>query len=304
VTSSDVAAWDRLLLSLLPTVADPTPAELRSALMRAARALKADDPELVPPSVRRAGSFAVSEHVEREATRAVIRTAYTLGDAGLASTGPSDLHPEHELEEVHPRLFAGPLLTLDWCGRLVAEFARLRAWSAAHGIPPVAPNSMSRYGLILDDLGLGAAVRWLTREVLRPLAASRYADLGGADLEDPHAFLVEYGDDADQELGLHVDDSEVTLNLCLGETFEGGELYFEGLRCESHRQTPCSTADTFLYQHAPGRALLHAGKHRHGAHPIRRGRRVNLIVWCRSPATRAAASPGSCPEWCRESRAL
>lgn len=35
-------------------------------------------------------------------------------------------------------------------------------------------------------------------------------------------------------LGFHVDDSEVTLNVCLGKQFSGGELYFRGIRCENH----------------------------------------------------------------------
>ena len=35
-------------------------------------------------------------------------------------------------------------------------------------------------------------------------------------------------------VGFHVDDSEVTLNVCLGKQFSGGELYFRGIRCENH----------------------------------------------------------------------
>ena len=37
--------------------------------------------------------------------------------------------------------------------------------------------------------------------------------------------------------GFHVDDSEVTLNVCLGKEFSGGELYFRGTRCEKHVNT-------------------------------------------------------------------
>ncbi|KVH95698.1 hypothetical protein Ccrd_002227 [Cynara cardunculus var. scolymus] len=32
----------------------------------------------------------------------------------------------------------------------------------------------------------------------------------------------------------HVDDSEVTLNVCLGKQFTGGELFFRDVRCEKH----------------------------------------------------------------------
>ncbi len=34
--------------------------------------------------------------------------------------------------------------------------------------------------------------------------------------------------------GFHVDDSEVTLNVCLGKQFEGGDLFFRGVRCDKH----------------------------------------------------------------------
>lgn len=35
-------------------------------------------------------------------------------------------------------------------------------------------------------------------------------------------------------VGFHVDDSEVTLNVCLGKQFSGGELFFRGTRCDKH----------------------------------------------------------------------
>lgn len=34
-----------------------------------------------------------------------------------------------------------------------------------------------------------------------------------------------------------MDDSEVTLNVCLGNQFVGGELFFRGTRCEKHVNT-------------------------------------------------------------------
>lgn len=42
-------------------------------------------------------------------------------------------------------------------------------------------------------------------------------------------------------LGFHVDDSEVTLNVCLGKHFSGGELFFRGVRCDKHVNS--ATAD-------------------------------------------------------------
>lgn len=31
-----------------------------------------------------------------------------------------------------------------------------------------------------------------------------------------------------------MDDSEVTLNVCLGKQFSGGTLFFRGVRCDEH----------------------------------------------------------------------
>ena len=41
-------------------------------------------------------------------------------------------------------------------------------------------------------------------------------------------FTVEYGEDADKELGMHYDHSLITINVCINATFEGGELQFFG----------------------------------------------------------------------------
>lgn len=35
------------------------------------------------------------------------------------------------------------------------------------------------------------------------------------------------------------------------------------------------------YSHVPGRAVLHRGRHRHGARATTSGWRVNLLLWCR-----------------------
>ena len=265
------------------------------------RLMRMSDDDLAPEAVealRRLRAHAGTDGPERPGDPA---------DAGDLSDpddpdGIDDPAGPRPLREIHHRLFVGELLSRAWCDRLLAELSRLRAWVAAEELPAMAPNSMNRYGVLLDDLGLRPALDWLTAEVVRPLASAVYPDLGGADLEDCHGFIVEYADDGDLHLDFHIDDSEVTLNLCLGDGFEGGELYFQGLRCMRHLQTGCSREDGFQYAHVPGQALLHAGKHRHGAHPIRAGRRVNLILWCRSTSVRSAAPEGTCPEWCRESR--
>ena len=34
-----------------------------------------------------------------------------------------------------------------------------------------------------------------------------------------------------------MDDSEVSLNVCVGKQFSGGELFFRGVRCDEHVNT-------------------------------------------------------------------
>ena len=70
--------------------------------------------------------------------------------------------------------------------------------------------------------------------VLLTICAVYFPDVGGFDLDSHHGFVVEYGVDRDVDLGFHTDDSEVTLNVCLGKQFTGGDLFFRGMRCEDH----------------------------------------------------------------------
>ncbi|KAL0424693.1 UNVERIFIED_CONTAM: DExH-box ATP-dependent RNA helicase DExH17 [Sesamum radiatum] len=109
-----------------------------------------------------------------------------------------------------------------------------------------------------------------------------FAEVGGSTLDAHHGFVLEYGMDRDVDLGFHVDDSEVTLNVCLGKQFSGGELFFRGVRCEKHVNTETQSEEIFDYSHVPGRAVLHRGRHRHGARATTSGNRINLLLWCRS----------------------
>lgn len=239
---------------------------------------------------------------------------YPLSDPGLAVLQEADLHPDLRaalasgdlgavLDEVHPEIYAVPVVSADWCARLVAELAAFDAWVLRTGCRYEPPNSMNRYGVVLDEIGLSQTLEALMQQAIRPLAGAVFADVGGDSLDEHHGFIVEYQRGGDRSLGFHVDDSEVTLNLCLGEGFSGGELYFEGRRCAQHRQTGCSSADQYHWAHRPGVGLLHAGKHRHGAMSIVDGRRRNLILWCRSTSYRQTADEETCPDWCQRSRA-
>ena len=209
---------------------------------------------------------------------------------------------------VHPGLWALPVLDPTWCAHHRSEVASYRAWAARARVEVVAPNSMNRYGLVLDSEVDGDAPtpRLLDlaplRVALAPLTARLFPEVGGGALDSHHGFVVSYAMNGDVDLSFHADDAEVTLNLCLGGGFEGGELWFEGRRCFSHHDDAARPGEPFTWVHEPGVALLHAGAHRHGARPIRQGSRDNLILWMRAGGLRAASDPAlgfeGCPDWC------
>jgi hypothetical protein len=109
---------------------------------------------------------------------------------------------------------------------------------------------------------------------------------------------VEYKIGKDTSLDFHVDASDVTLNVCLGKEFTGGSLFFRGIRCGLCQETLPRPEEEFEINHIPGRAILHRGKHRHGANPILGGERSNLIVWFNSSRFAAQHDPTRCPAWC------
>ncbi|RZC70828.1 hypothetical protein C5167_034005 [Papaver somniferum] len=119
-----------------------------------------------------------------------------------------------------------------------------------------------------------------------PYPKCSFHEVGGSTLDSHHGFVVEYGRDRDVDLGFHVDDCEVTLNVCLGRQFSGGDLYFRGIRCDKHVNTEYQPEESFDYSHVIGQAVLHSGRHRYGARATRSGHRINLLLWCRSSAFR------------------
>lgn len=131
------------------------------------------------------------------------------------------------------------------------------------------PNSMNKYGLVLDDIGMGDVCKKLLSQVVNPLVRRVYPRIGP--LKTYHGFTVNYDPKKQGNLDLHRDDSLVTLNVCLGREFTGGKLVF--------RYDDGGIA--VKLDHVVGRAVLHLGEQLHEAQKIRTGTRSNLILWCR-----------------------
>lgn len=223
----------------------------------------------------------------------------SLFDSMLAPSLVSALDaeaPSSVLEERAPGVFEFELFTEKTCQLWLRELHAFEHHCARTNTKPTRPNSMNAYGVVLSELSLQYAMDDLLARCVRPLATAVLATHHAATLDHQHAFVVDYAVGGDRSLDLHVDDSEVTLNVCLGWEFEGAAVRFEGVRCEDHRADPSDASERFEWTPRPGSALLHAGANRHCVTELRDGRRTNLIVWARSAKHRRAHdSPHSAP---------
>ncbi|KAH9763716.1 2-oxoglutarate and iron-dependent oxygenase domain-containing protein CP2 [Citrus sinensis] len=150
------------------------------------------------------------------------------------------------ISEPSPGVFTFEMLQPRFCELLLAEVENFEKWVNEAKFRIMRPNTMNKYGAVLDDFGLETMLDKLMETYIRPLSKVFFAEVGGSTLDSHHGFVVEYGKDRDVDLGFHVDDSEVTLNVCLGKQFTGGELFFRGTRCEKHVNTGSQT-ETILF---------------------------------------------------------
>eukprot|EP00455_Lapot_gusevi_P027917 TRINITY_DN2967_c0_g1_i10.p1 TRINITY_DN2967_c0_g1~~TRINITY_DN2967_c0_g1_i10.p1 ORF type:complete len:331 (-),score=39.11 TRINITY_DN2967_c0_g1_i10:166-1083(-) len=203
-------------------------------------------------------------------------------------------------------LFKFPMFTLEFCAHILEELDHFSSYAIAQRLPLSRPNTMNRYGLILDDLpNMFDVMQELATRYVQPLsfAVPHLAQFCGQGFDHHHAFTVEYGMQKDKKLDFHVDNSQITLNVCLGKDFTDGALHFRGVRCDAHINTQNTPAEFESFDHIPGTALIHPGRARHLATKITSGERVNLILWAQSSSFLAQDAEerglkNGCRTWC------
>ncbi|XP_078337622.1 2-oxoglutarate and iron-dependent oxygenase domain-containing protein 2-like isoform X3 [Crassostrea virginica] len=184
------------------------------------------------------------------------------------------------------RVYTFPIFTEEFCRLFVEEMSHFEDCDCPKG----RPNTMNKYGVLLNELGFDENFFTPLREhYISAITSILYPDWGGASLDSHKAFVVKYKLGEDTDLNYHYDNAEITLNVSLGKTFTGGELYF-GDMFEPQKVTNKNTNFSEI-SHVPTVALLHRGQHRHGAWPISSGERYNLIIWMRSSAVRNVCCP-------------
>ena len=183
----------------------------------------------------------------------LLDAARTLRSGDASVTARDRDAAERELralfKEVAPGVWAThALFTPAFRRELLSELRHREA----SGVPMRRPNGMNRYGAILEDIGLGSALRGLAAAYVRPLAQTFFpAHIGRGDADESYSFAVNYkkhdpstdpasahasAHEHDVSLAEHRDASVATLNICIGPEgeggaargFEGGDLRFYG----------------------------------------------------------------------------
>lgn len=177
------------------------------------------------------------------------------------------------LREEAPQVYSFNAFSESFLFLLNEELKHFYEMAEKHKIQVRRPNSMNNYGVILNEIGLRETITSLQQAFLWPLAKLLFP-VQGYQFDDHHSFIVRYNADEDLGLDMHMDDSDVTFNVCLGEIFTGATLTFCGnFGSRNHRKSVAN------YTHEIGRAVMHLGLRRHGADDIESGTRVNMIVW-------------------------
>jgi hypothetical protein len=169
------------------------------------------------------------------------------------------------VEHIGHEVFAFDLFSERQCADLLEQVDEL---------PISPPNSMNKYGKTLRGRRLTALVAELVVKHVTPIVRSSYMEIAQLRLaplkKHPYAFVVDYSPKTQRSLAWHHDTSDVTLNVCLGRDFAGGDLQF----------FTRSGDKKFIVKQIVGRAIVHRGSHGHRALPLVAGARTNLILWC------------------------
>ncbi|KAM7262692.1 hypothetical protein ACFE04_000375 [Oxalis oulophora] len=105
--------------------------------------------------------------------------------------------------EPTPSVFTFEMFNPQFCELMIAEIQNFKKWVEENNVQILRPNKVKKFGVVLDDFGLESMLEKIMDDCIRPVAK-----------------------------GLHVDDSIMTLDVCLGQQFSGGDLYFSGARCD------------------------------------------------------------------------
>lgn len=204
------------------------------------------------------------------------------------------------LTEIGKNIFYGRMLNNTFCN-LMLEKIKLYELQEGQKLSQNA-NSMHSNAILLEELGLNVLVNEFYEKYLKKTIHSIFPARMNQEFDSIHSYVVRYGHAMDSNLDLHVDDSLVTMNLCLNEEFSGSDLIFNGIRCPVHIDTFCDDSEKVIVSHKKGFVVIHDGKNRHYVNSIQSGSRYGLIIWCQNSNERSdwfnSLKNYECTEFC------
>eukprot|EP00405_Crypthecodinium_cohnii_P025974 CAMPEP_0206487374 /NCGR_PEP_ID=MMETSP0324_2-20121206/41602_1 /ASSEMBLY_ACC=CAM_ASM_000836 /TAXON_ID=2866 /ORGANISM="Crypthecodinium cohnii, Strain Seligo" /LENGTH=384 /DNA_ID=CAMNT_0053965841 /DNA_START=29 /DNA_END=1180 /DNA_ORIENTATION=+ len=185
-----------------------------------------------------------------------------------------------DLRHVHDACFECSFLQRDFCLRIKEELKHFKT----KDLPHLRPNSMNRNGCILNEIGLGPLMDRIVGTFLLPVCNILYPELLETGLSAHHSFIVDYAVGQDVSLGVHDDNSEITINVALSEDYEGGSLALYHRARVEHPQR--LEKKPYYHRVGMGTLLMHPGELLHEVLPLTSGERQGLIIWMKSDGFR------------------
>lgn len=154
------------------------------------------------------------------------------------------------------------------------------------------PNTMNSDGFVLHELGYGPLFQEFMKKWIVPITSRIYPFYlwCGGDLDEIHGFTIRFtaetdrGDVVYREASRHMDQSQITFNLCLkNEDPIGSQVRFSNVRGEEDGiGDGDGDVQEVVVSMERNSAVIHVGQQWHSTDMIQSGERVNLILWFRS----------------------
>jgi hypothetical protein len=161
-----------------------------------------------------------------------------------------------------------PIFTAEFGAELVGEIDHyLRSFERAG------------MGFQMEEFGWLGAVKQLLDQHLVPIVRTMLPQFANVvRFRDIYAKIAKYGAVLDRDWPVHIDESDVTINLCLGTDFVGSGLQFvTGLSADGNR-VPGVELGLTHYEHVAGQRVFHPGTLAHGVSWLASGSRYSVII--------------------------
>ena len=197
------------------------------------------------------------------------------------------------LDEEFYDVYSFPILSRTFCIKLKAAIKSLIDQS---GKKDTLLEDFGRRPVDLDSAGFAWVNNLMFHLVVRPLSRELFGKTESFnDLDWRQGYIAGYSHSPSELKGAqrhrlvpHTDDSEVTMNIGMGDDdFKGGDLTFWNLR--GTREEGNYVGD---FHPQMGHAMLHSGRHLHEVKEVTSGDRFAMIIWARSwNSTRSTTCP-------------